>query len=191
MSIYRYLQHCPHSLGLRLIVTLIARLYYFQFSMMDLRGVWTADLWIRSHPLYQLSYLLLTKFTFLKISNSIFRRFQGRSKLHNRTTSTDLFCKIMVTLSSLFFPSMVKFLTTIFFYSDWPHCIWDHRNHSSILKFWKCTLQNLLVLVGFALFLCKQTFIFLFNDVNVLNLSDLETGRKIFGVTLKDKISLE
>ena len=32
----------------------------FQFSMMDLSEVWTTNLWIRSHPLYHLSYQPLT-----------------------------------------------------------------------------------------------------------------------------------
>ena len=35
VDIYLHLQCCPHSLRLQLIVTFIARLYYFQFSIMD------------------------------------------------------------------------------------------------------------------------------------------------------------
>ena len=66
VSIYWCLQCCL-ALGLQLIVTLLARLYYFQFSMMDLSRVWTGTLgsiltrstiWAISH--YSPNYLNLS-----------------------------------------------------------------------------------------------------------------------------------
>ena len=46
-----YLFIYSYIAGFQLIITLIVRLYYFQFPMMDLSSVWTADPWIHSHTL--------------------------------------------------------------------------------------------------------------------------------------------
>ena len=56
----KYLQCCPHSLGLQLVVTLITRLYHFHFSMMDFSGIWYVDPWICTYLLYHLNYQPLT-----------------------------------------------------------------------------------------------------------------------------------
>ena len=67
--------YSPHSYGLQLIVTLITRFYYFQFSMKGLSGVWTVETWICSHLLYHLIYQPLTT----KIK-SLINMIHGKSK---------------------------------------------------------------------------------------------------------------